>query len=156
MTQQTPNQWANSFFEDLILDGERVPLERVVRQHRNAIADFRSRGLTWRALANLLKSAGAVKEDGRPYSSDHLRVAFDRTSTTASHPRDAAPQGRPVQQRSRVKSAKRSRLASDADHQSGAPRIPALPSTAQASMTDKDVSIDELELVAARLNNLKA
>ncbi|SDH11810.1 hypothetical protein [Pelagibacterium luteolum] len=78
MAEQSPQRWAETFASDLVLDGERIPFDRVVQRHYAALVHQRATGLTWKALANLLRRAGAVRESGKAYTGDHLRVAFGR------------------------------------------------------------------------------
>lgn len=65
---------------DLQVAGERVPLDRVVKRHRQALASAREAGLPWEALARLLAKTGARRSSGEPFSSHQLRASFARAT----------------------------------------------------------------------------
>lgn len=66
---------------DLQVAGERVPLDRVVKRHRQALASAREAELPWEALARLLAKTGARRSSGEPFSSHQLRASFARATT---------------------------------------------------------------------------
>lgn len=146
MANQSPQKWAESFVADLVLDGERVPFDRVVKRHRQAVEEQRAKGLTWKNLANLLRRAGATRENGKAYSADHLRVAFGRTVGEAP---------------SRLVN-----LGVDSD-QTNSDTANSFPSSAKppishtsrpqvhSAQRSKDISDDELGLAMDRINKLK-
>ena len=71
--------WAEKFVAELTVEGERVPFERVLAHHLDAVAKLRATsGLTWRSMASLLARAGARRADGEPISADQLRVGYAR------------------------------------------------------------------------------
>lgn len=65
---------------DLQVAGERVPLDRVVKRHRQALSRARDAGLPWEALARLLAKTGARRSSGEPFSSHQLRASFARAT----------------------------------------------------------------------------
>lgn len=140
MADQSPQKWAENFFADLVLDGERIPFDRVVELHRQAVSAQRAKGLTWKGLANLLRRAGATREDGKAYSADHLRVAFGRTEMVAL-PR---PAGRPADPAPKYANVHTPDTATFARSTNSSP--PPIPSHPQVSEGSKDVSDDELSL----------
>jgi hypothetical protein len=154
MTDQSPQKWAETFAADLVLDGERVPFDRIVQRHHQALVAQRARGLTWQGLANLLRRAGAVRENGKAYSADHLRVAFARIESGS--PRQAITRSSdPVTRRSsrgRMPSAGWRDIAPAA--RASTPPNHSLPE-ASTRPGDKDVSDDELGLALDRINKLK-
>lgn len=152
MVDQTPQKWAESFATDLVLDGERVPFDRVVHRHRQAVAAQRAKGLTWKNLANLLKRAGATREDGKSYTSDHLRVAFGRTERNApAHSNDQGAQPPAAQGSVGQRKASGIPLRQFGTAPSAPPRFqPHEP----AGPADKDISDNELSLAMDRMNKL--
>ena len=76
--------WAEKFVDELTVEGERVPFERVLAHHLDEIAKLRATsGLTWRSLASLLARAGARRADGGLISADQLRVGYARLTRQA-------------------------------------------------------------------------
>lgn len=74
-----PKPWAEAFVSEMSVDGERIPFERVLAHHLDAISKLRSAsGMTWRSVASLLARAGARRADGSPISADQLRVGHAR------------------------------------------------------------------------------
>lgn len=55
-----------------------VPLDRVIRNHMPLFTEARSQGFTWGQIAHALFDAGVKRQDGRPFSADHLRGAVSR------------------------------------------------------------------------------
>lgn len=152
MADQSPQKWAETFAADLVLDGERVPFDRVVQRHHQALAAQRAKGLTWKGLANLLRHAGVNRENGKAYSADHLRVAFARIE--GKSPREDVTRyvgpASTSSGRGRIPSADSPGLAPGA--RTATPPIHPLP---KATAGDKDVSDDELGLAIDRINRLK-
>ena len=83
----SPKAWAETFTAELSVDGEPVPIERVIARHMNALGELRSLGLTWRGIAGLLVRAGARRGDGKLISADQLRVSYARLARSRSGPR---------------------------------------------------------------------
>lgn len=80
-----PKSWAEAFVAELSVGGERVPFERVLARHLEAVTQLRgTSGLTWRSLASLLARAGARRADGGLISADQLRVGYARLTQQAA------------------------------------------------------------------------
>jgi len=147
----TPQQWTAALRDDLTVDGENVPFERALKRHLDGLVALRARGLTWPSLANMLRKNGVTRQDGRFYSADHLRVAYDRlvrNSDNASHgkslSRGLAPQSKASAKQHRIVGSKQ--VATPSGATVGNSRPP---------QDDKDVSSDELARIAARLDKTK-
>src|SRR5665213_3555244 len=92
-----PKSWAETFAAELSVGGERVPFERVLAHHLDAISKLRSvSGLTWRSLASFLVRAGACRADGSPISADQLRVGHARLVRQAARAAKGSPPGSPI------------------------------------------------------------
>lgn len=142
-----PKSWAETFTARLTVEGEHVPLDRVVAQHSEAFTELRRLGLTWRGISGLLVRAGARRPDGGLISSDQLRVSYARCrgEKGASSPR-----------------AKRGTSQPSATTTDSPPLVVALQPQHQPSETsreeqpteDKDVSGSEVEAALARLSKI--
>jgi hypothetical protein len=87
--------WAEKFVAELIVDGERVPFERVLAHNFDEVTKLRATsGLTWRSMASLLARAGARRADGGLISADQLRVGYARLARRGEKaPQHDNPQG---------------------------------------------------------------
>lgn len=81
-----PRRWAQQFHDDLTVEGEGVPFERVLRSHRDSVQALRNKGLTWASIARLLARVGVRRRDGGLFSADHVRVCFGRISKNDARP----------------------------------------------------------------------
>jgi hypothetical protein len=92
----TPKSWAETFAAELTVDGEHIPLERVIARHLDALKEFRRLGMTWSGIARLLVRAGARRADGKLISAAQIRVSYTRLSLPRSESRPAATRLRTV------------------------------------------------------------
>lgn len=151
MESLTPQQWTAALREDLTVDGENIPFERALRRHLDGLVALRARGLTWPSLANLLRKNGVTRQDGRFYSADHLRVAYDRLMRNSSASADSKSLPQRMEPRSDAfpkqrRAARSTRVATPIQPVVGTTRRPE---------NDKDISSEELARIAARLNKTK-
>jgi hypothetical protein len=162
-----PQDWARKFAADLTLGGERVPFDRVLRAHAPTVAVLRAQGLTWASLARLLGRAGVRRVEGKPYSADHLRVAFQRFSRGGSaannqliKPRSVAAQtglGSPPPSRHKQHHTPQVPLrgATPVELQARAAAVITTSNTPDGFSDQKDISDEELDSVLSRLNRSK-
>ena len=144
MNNQTAQQWADELREALSIEGENVPFDRALKRHLDGLTALRSRGLTWPSLANIFRRSGIQRPDGKPYSADHIRVSYDRL--TKNTPPEADGPHSPI---GRVRAEQPLQEATKAgDRRKPMPEL--RPHTTRPD--SKDVSDDELALIAARLN----
>lgn len=92
MTDEDIENWAQKFASDLTIAGERVPLDRVIATHLRSFEALRAKGMTWRAIANVLSRAGACRPDGSPISHDQLRADVARSRRKMVHVGDVPPE----------------------------------------------------------------
>ena len=145
MSNQTPQQWAEELREALTIEGENVPFDRALKRHLEGLTALRSRGLTWSSLANILRRGGVKRPDGEPYSADHIRVSYDRLIKGAQSETRAA-----LSQVGHVRDERQTREAVKTSGLGQTVRVGLRPATTKSD--NKDVSEDELALIAARLN----
>jgi hypothetical protein len=149
----SPKAWAETFTAELSVDGEPVPIERVIARHMNALGELRSLGLTWRGIAGLLVRAGARRGDGKLISADQIRVSYARLARSRSEP------GRSIKRR-RIPIEAPPLMAAQPEE----PLALAAPVDEQRPVTSdpgqlsgdgsKDVSSSELESALLRLEKL--
>ena len=92
----TPKSWAETFAADLMVDGEHIPLERVIARHLEALKELRQVGMTWSGIARRLVRAGARRADGKLISAAQIRVSYARLTQPRSEPPRAAKRQRTV------------------------------------------------------------
>lgn len=85
MTRKDLDQWAQRFSTDLGTGGGRAPFDRIVRHHHTEIQRLLDAHLTFPTLAAALARVGAVRANGRPYSSDQLYMAVRRAASSLEH-----------------------------------------------------------------------
>lgn len=89
--------WARTFAAELRVAGEPGFIDRVIGKHLETLKPLKE-SVGWRGIANILKRAGARREDGiSPLSEDQLRTSYrrmrlrsDASPRIASKTRDAS------------------------------------------------------------------
>lgn len=142
-----PKSWAETFTAGLTVDGEHVPLDRVVARHREAFTELRRLGLTWGGISALLVRAGARRSDGGLISSDQLRVSYARCGSKKGSSSPRAKRG-PGSRSSAATVSPSLDVAPPREHQ------PSEPSREKRPIEDKDVSGSEVEAALARLSKI--
>ena len=66
--------------EDLEGIAGQLPMERVVRKHRDFFDELRDMGATWGQIAKLMAEAGLRRADGTPLSERHWSAMYSRAS----------------------------------------------------------------------------
>jgi len=166
MGTSEPKSWAEIFAAELVVDGERIPFERVLARHLDAVTKLRkASGHTWPSIASMLVRAGVRRSDGGLISADQIRVAYARllhqktltkqilepepevrTDTTSrKSARTSAPGGGPpASTRPRNRPAIVPARVPDASH--------TFPSSIPDALSDEDVSNDEINSALERLS----
>lgn len=156
MTRVDPSRWAKAVADALYVGGERIPFERVLQQHLTEVDTLRNTGLTWQSLAQCLLRAGVRRPNAQPYSADHLRVCCQRRLARVEA--KSVPASRKSREGSSAAGNTAIRMSSSdtarrADARRVAPRP--MPSSSEHEAEDKDVSIEDLAAVRARLQTFR-
>jgi hypothetical protein len=150
MTNEQINSWAITFADALTAGGERVPLDRVIREHLPTIMKLRTdMKLTWRAIASIMTRGGARRRDGRPISFDQLRAdatRLNRRTAAATLPEPYTPPSSQTS-RERDRGAKRSKRTGSPP-QRDKESVPAAVSN-QRTLTSKDISSGDVAAAMA-------
>jgi len=156
-----PKSWAEAFVAELTVAGERVPFERVLSRHLDAITRLRATSnLTWRSLASLLTRAGGRRADGGLISADQLRVGHARLLRHAATKAAGGVEVNRVSRQLRDRPAMRTDSAAVAEPASPravaatglAANVPALP-VGQTALID-DVTDTDIATALSRLTKL--
>lgn len=151
----SPKAWAETFTAELSVDGEPVPIERVIARHLNALGELRGLGLTWGGIAGLLVRAGARRGDGKLISADQIRVSYARLARSRSEPERSI-------KRQRIPIEAPPLMATEPDEPVAltAPVDERRPATSDAGQLSEDeskeISSSELQSALLRLGKLPA
>lgn len=94
MTDEGLQTRFKAMIADLIIEGEPISLDKVVKRHRQTLQDARQRGLSWASILRLMTKAGALEGSGKRISASHLRASFSRSARTRAAPHDPVPPSR--------------------------------------------------------------
>ncbi|MER0240390.1 hypothetical protein [Fulvimarina sp. MAC8] len=158
MARETLQDWAQRFADDLVVDGEAVALDRVLRKHLDSLTLFRSQGLNWGSIARAVAKAGGRRSDGQPFSEDQIRGSVSRlvragrkheTATPRRHFRGKESPDELTSQQKKPPDQGRPR----GDMQKALTPLPRRPSSpASVSKSgDMEISADDLAVVLARI-----
>jgi len=149
MARETLQAWAKRFVAELSIDGEAIPLDRVLRRHLAALSQFRADGLTWTSVADAVRQAGARRRNGMPFTAAQLRADVSRLSRNLGTSQPSPARSPSVARQSPAVGGGGS---SDPVKQPPLVRAPARPREAPPiSPVSDDVSDAELMRVRARL-----
>ena len=161
MDKETIQNWGERFTADLEVDGERVPLDRVIAAHLPVVECLRARGLTWRAIAAIITKAGGRRANGRPISPDQLRADVSRLIKRQTRKTDVAsimpaPPGRSLDEPAvapRTVSVRRPALSPPRATVAKTLLTQSAPPASMTSGGSKDVSDSDIAAALARLKH---
>jgi hypothetical protein len=170
MGTSEPKSWAEIFAAELVVDGERIPFERLLARHLDAVTKLRkASGHTWPSIASMLVRAGARRSDGGLISADQIRVSYARLlhqKTLAKQILEPEPEVRAdtTSRKSAGASAASGGLPASTRHrnrpaivQARVPDVPHdFPSSITDALSDEDVSNDEINSALERLSKRNA
>lgn len=153
MARETLQAWAKRFVAELSIDGEAIPLDRVLRRHLAALSQFRADGLTWTSVADAVRQAGGRRRNGMPFTAAQLRADVSRLSRNLGTSQPSPARSPSVARQSpAVGGGGGGGGSSDPVKQPPLVRAPARPREAPPiSPVSDDVSDAELMRVRARL-----
>jgi hypothetical protein len=165
MGTSEPKSWAEIFTAELVVEGERIPFERVLARHLDAIAKLRTTsGHTWPSIASMLLRAGARRSDGSLISADQIRVGYARLVRNAKlseeQTRDKRKSSKRISGR-QLREPPASRGTAPAQDQELVASLPKAPRAIRPHSSDfstdsKDVSGEEITSVLERLSKLNS
>jgi hypothetical protein len=98
--------WARTFAAELKVAGEPGFLDRVIGKHL-ATLNALKQSVGWGGVANILKRAGARREDGiSPLSEDQLRTSYRRMRLRSEPALHKAPKTRETSSRAQPRAAR--------------------------------------------------
>ncbi|MDR3428087.1 hypothetical protein [Silvimonas sp.] len=78
MDKDQPLKLARLIVQEIMTGHGRTPVERVLRRHAPAIAEWRELGWTWGQIAALLTKGGLRLKDGSAVTERYLAAVFSR------------------------------------------------------------------------------